>query len=108
MPLHELWPQHLLLRLPVESVAEAAMADDVSEVQLGGAARFLSSHDYYTEGKHKVFIPQMLDWSDQAVFTPDPPGRAPGVPDALRERLLAHCLASQDEDKVARGRAAFS
>ena len=84
-PSYEEVAEELLFDIPTAELVAAAQADDLTEVQLEGAARFFGGWS---------FSQRRLE--DRRTLPP-----------ALKRKLLDHTLKSTDEDKLARARKAF-
>lgn len=85
-PSYEELPADLLLMLPTNSIIEALSDNDVSDPEMEGGARFFASHTV------RMTKPQDLSLLDAH----------------LKQRLLDHCLKSDDEDKRARAKKCFA
>jgi hypothetical protein len=84
-PSYEGAAEALLLAMPTEVVVASLEGEQVSEVHLEGAARYFAGWYF---GKRRA--------DDRRL-----------IPPALKKRLLAHSLQSDDKDRVARAKAAF-
>lgn len=84
-PAYEGVPEQCLLQLPLDALVEGALSEPRTEALLEGAARFFSGWNF---GKHRK--------KDRR-----------RIPVDLKSVLLAHCLASRDEDARSVGKRAF-
>jgi hypothetical protein len=84
-PTYETVPEWCLLQVPLDALLEAAQAAPEDELLREGAARLFAGWSFATERRDDVEM----------------------IPADVRRMLLAHALASSDEDKRDRARAAF-
>lgn len=85
-PAYESVAERLLLAFPTSQLVTALARHPLTALHLEGAARLLAGYHFST---------QRGDEAQQ-------------LPQELRQRLLTHSLASSDEDKVRRAKAAFA
>jgi len=107
-PQYEQMAERLLLLVPIDDLVKALDASQVSPTHLEGAARFFSSSLFAAGGCKPIPLKTMMAMGAMHIYAPKHPGVPADIPIALRHRLLAHCLASDDADKKNRARSAFS
>src|SRR5262249_8283542 len=107
-PPYEQVAEHLLLLVPVEELVNALESVEVFPTHLEGAARFFSGRLFAPGGCQPIPVKTLMSNHGMHLFVPKHAGVPADIPVALRHRLLAHCLASDDADKKERARSAFS
>ncbi len=85
-PAYESIPEGLLLAFPLDQLLLALSQPELKPAHLEGAARFFAGH-YFTRYRSTEIQ---------------------NIPQELKQRLLEHSLASQDEDRIQRARYSFS
>ncbi len=108
-PAYESLTERMLFEVPVGELVAALENSDLSERQLEGAARFFAGHAFESSDPTKMIsVKDLLTFSGKQIFTPARRGGPVKIPTTLRQRLLAHCLATDDDAKKERARSAFA
>jgi hypothetical protein len=107
-PVYEQVAERLLGRVAVDALVGALENDQVSATQLEGAARFFAGNLFAAAGPKPMSLTSIFSSAGLHVSVPKHSGGPAAIPVALRQRLLAHCLASDDTDKRSRAQSAFA
>jgi hypothetical protein len=109
-PVYEEIAEGILMQFPDKDLVNALQSATLTDDQLEGASRFFAGQSFAnrSQGKGVRLIVLSLKHSDMGAFLTDQPGEPALIPGALRQRLLEHCLKSENEAKRRRAKAAFA
>jgi len=106
-PMYEIFPEQLLIGFSKDKIISALELEVPSFQHLEGAARLFASvafHDKKPDSEANLAM--ALTRLDLIIAPPQP--RLAEIPQEWREKLLNHCLQSDDEEKIRRAKIAFN
>jgi hypothetical protein len=105
-PVYEEFAEYILLQYPEEDLFVALASASLNEKELEGAARLFAGRSFQSHREKPMMSRDTICFSNMAVCTPDR-DEPVNIPDALKEQLWQHIMASSDNDKIDRAKKAF-